>query len=223
MKKFSLIIACGGSSSRMNGTNKLFVKINQIPVVVKSAMAFEYIDEIVEMLFVTTNNDIKTIKALLEEYNIKKPIKFVVGGQTRQQSIFNAVEQISNATEYIAIHDGARPMILQNDIKKSILNAIKYDATALGVQSKDTIKIIDETGFVKNTPSRENVYIIQTPQIFEKNLYLKAVNNAKQKNVDFTDDCQLIEAIGKKVFITKGSYSNIKITTKEDITIAQSL
>lgn len=218
--KISLIIAGAGNSKRMGGVNKQFSKINSVPVIVKSVLAFENFLEIEEILVVAKEEDIPQMRTLCERYKVKKPIKFVIGGQTRQASVKNALNAISMHSDYIAIHDGARPLVENECIQTAIKNALKYKATALAVPVKDTIKVVDKNGFIKDTPDRNALFITQTPQIFEKKLYLKAMNNALEKGLDLTDDCQLVEAIGQNVYITLGSYQNIKITTVEDIMLA---
>ena len=218
----SVIIVSGGKSSRMNGINKQFIELCGIPVIIRSIKAFDNIDEICEIIVVTSTENLDTMKKLISEYNFNKKIKITVGGQTRQQSVFNGFKQVDDKSEYVAIHDGARPLISRNVIEQLIENVKLYRATTVGVPVKDTIKVVQD-GFIKSTPKRDTLFITQTPQVFEKKLYTESVEGAIKSGLDFTDDCQLVENIGYKVFMTIGEYSNIKITTPDDIKLAENL
>jgi len=141
------------------------------------------------------------------------------GGDTRQQSVFNGLEKVSGDVDYIAIHDGARPLVKSEDIENTLRNAEKYGASALAVPVKDTIKKTENGKIITETVNRENLFAMQTPQIFKKSLYLEALENIDDEV--FTDDCCIIENFGKKVVITQGNYTNIKITTPEDLAVAR--
>ena len=206
----------------MNGINKQFIELCGIPVIIRSIKAFDNIDEICEIIVVTSTENLDTMKKLISEYNFNKKIKITVGGQTRQQSVFNGFKQVDDKSEYVAIHDGARPLISRNVIEQLIENVKLYRATTVGVPVKDTIKVVQD-GFIKSTPKRDTLFITQTPQVFEKKLYTESVEGAIKSGLDFTDDCQLVENIGYKVFMTIGEYSNIKITTPDDIKLAENL
>lgn len=219
---FSVIIVSGGESSRMGAVDKQLSLINNIPVLVRSITAFDNIDCVKDIILVLNKKNKLQISSLLSNYTFKKDIIITVGGKTRSQSVMNGFKKISEKSDFVAIHDGARPLVKEKDIKNVFENAIKYKASTLGVPVKDTIKIIKD-GFIESTPPRDNIFITQTPQVFEISLYKKATENAKSKNLDFTDDCQLVESIGFKVFMTIGSYDNIKITTPDDLITAETL
>lgn len=219
---FSVIIVSGGESSRMNGIDKQLSLINNIPVLVRSITAFDNIDCVKEIILVLSKKNKSSILSLLSNFKFKNDIIITDGGKTRGQSVTNGFKKISDKCDFVAIHDGARPLVKTKDIENVFKNAIKYKASTLGVPVKDTIKII-KNGFIESTPIRNNVFITQTPQVIEIALYKKALQNAISKNLDFTDDCQLVENIGSKVFMTIGSYDNIKITTPDDIITAQTL
>ncbi len=150
----------------------------------------------------------------------RKTVKYAVGGKTRQESVSNGVEAAYNA-DYLVIHDAARPLVSLESISAVCANAVKYGASSLAVPLKDTIKETDESGFVINTPRRESFMSVQTPQVIECELYKGASKKARADDMDFTDDCSMVEYFGSPVFLTKGDYKNIKITTLEDLKIAE--
>lgn len=218
----SAIIACAGSFSRMNGVNKQLLELDGIPVAVRSMLAFEQLDEVTEIIVSARECDIDKYKKLCEKYGVTKLKVVVKGGETRQQSIFNAYREVSKETRYVAVHDGARPLVSPENIKQCIRDASIFGGAVLGVPVKDTIKNVDG-GLITDTPDRRKLYITQTPQIFRKDIYVKGINFANSHELDFTDDCQLAEAVGAKVAMTESSYRNIKITTPEDIAVAEIL
>ena len=146
----------------------------------------------------------------------------VVGGQDRAASVRAGLSTLSPKMKLAAIHDGARPLVKPEHIEKVIKDASVFGGATLGVPVKDTIKVVNDS-LITDTPYRPSLYITQTPQIFKKSVYMKAVQFAIDHELDFTDDCQLAEAIGCKVYMTTGDYTNIKITTPEDIEIAELL
>lgn len=218
----SAIIACAGSFSRMNGVNKQLLELDGIPVAVRSMLAFEQLDEVTEIIVSARENEIDEYKKLAEKHGVTKLKAVVKGGETRQQSIFSAYKEVSKETRYVAVHDGARPLISPENIKQCIRDASIFGGAVLGVPVKDTIKNVDG-GLITDTPDRRKLYITQTPQIFRKDIYVKGINFANSHELDFTDDCQLAEAVGAKVAMTESSYRNIKITTPEDIAVAEIL
>lgn len=223
MKTVSVIIVTAGTASRMNGIDKQLFTLDHIPVFLHSVLTFSQIEEVCEIVIVAKKHQLSVMKQYCDEYNINKPILIVSGGETRQQSCFCGVSACQADSNYIAFHDGARPLVTVEEIRQVIRDAQHYGAASLGVPSKDTVKIVGKDGLVKTTPDREQVYSVQTPQVFEKAQYLLCMEQAQQKGIHYTDDCQLFELVQKPVFITKGSYQNIKITTPEDLSLAQQL
>lgn len=218
----SAIIACAGSFSRMNGLNKQLFELDGIPVAIRSMLAFEQLEEVVEIIVSARECDIDEYRSLAEKHGITKLKAVVSGGETRQQSIFKAYKEVSKETRYVAVHDGARPLVSPEIIKQCIKDASIFGGAVLGVPVKDTIKNVDG-GLITDTPDRRKLYITQTPQIFRKDIYVKGINFANSNELDFTDDCQLAEAVGAKIAMTESNYRNIKITTPEDIAIAEIL
>lgn len=198
--------------------SKLLLKINGETVLQRSVNAFLNISDVDEVIVVAREKDIPAFSDILTD----ERVSFVIGGDTRQQSVMNAVDMIDEC-ELIIIHDGARPLIKSVDIENTIRAAKENKAAAVGVFVKDTVKVVDKNGFVVSTPDRSTLFAVQTPQIFDFELYKNAAKNAREKGLDFTDDCQLVESINQKVKTVAGSYSNIKITTPDDIVLAENL
>ena len=218
------IIAAAGNSTRMGGNrSKQFAAIAGVPVIARTLFAFQSTPIIREIIVSAREEDILEMYDIVKNYEFDK-VKYVVkGGSTRQNSVLEAVSHVSDETEFLAVHDGARPLVTPEIIEKTVLDAFKYKAAATGVKVKDTIKKVDDDNFIVETPDRNYMWAVQTPQVFEHSLYMEAVNSAARDGIDLTDDCQLIERIGKKVYMSEGDYSNIKITTPEDIHSAEGI
>lgn len=216
----SAVIVSAGNSTRMGGINKQFLEINNMPVIAHTIKAFDNLDAINEIVVVTRECDIADVVSLIEKYNFKKVSSVVFGGETRQLSVYNGVINTSHSADYVAIHDGARPLVSDSVIINTLNNAFEFDAAATGVKVKDTVKVVDVNDNIVDTPDRTYMRFIQTPQIFKKSLYIDAVNTVENSK-NFTDDCMLLEAYGKKVKFVDGDYENIKITTPEDVELAE--
>ena len=222
MNTVSVIIAAAGSAQRMNGINKQLKPLCDIPVIIRSMLAFENIDNVSEIIVSARECDADSIAYAAKEYNITKFKTVVIGGETRQQSIINALSEVTKETTMIAVHDGARPLVSPEHVKQCIKDASVFGASTLGVPVKDTLKVVDG-GIIVDTPDRAKIYITQTPQVFRKKEYYAGVNFAKEHELDFTDDCQLVEAVGVKVNMTISDYRNIKLTTPEDFAVAEAI
>jgi len=220
----SAVIVAAGNSTRMGGQiSKQFIDINGRPVISYTLCAFQKSDCIDEIVVVARSQDIEKIREVATKNGISKLCGIVQGGSTRQQSVLNGINSASEKCEYFAIHDGARPFVTEKIIEDTLNCAIKHKASTTAVRVKDTIKNSNEYGFIGGTVDRSSLWAVHTPQIFEKELYLSAVRQAAENNMDFTDDCQLVEYIGEKVFLCEGSPVNIKLTTPEDIFLARAI
>lgn len=220
--KTSVVIVCAGNSTRMGGVNKILLPLGERRVIGVTMQAFEKCESVAEIVIVAREADIPEIKAEAEAAGIKKLAACTTGGATRQESVINGIKKISRDTELVAVHDGARPLVKPEHIERVIRDASVFGGATLGVPVKDTIKTVED-GLITDTPPRELLYITQTPQIFKRSLYFEGIDFALEHGLDFTDDCQLVEAIGGKVAMTVGDYTNIKITTPEDIRLAEVL
>ena len=196
--------------------SKLLLEIAGKTVIERSVEAFLSVSDIDEVIVTVREQDLEAFSQLIDD----ERVSFVIGGSTRQQSVLNAVETIDEA-ELIIIHDGARPLVREEDIENTIKAAKEFGAAAVGVPVKDTIKVIDGDSFVIDTPDRSTLFAVQTPQIFDFTHYKAALDKAQADGKDFTDDCQLIEYAGGRVKMVTGDYSNIKITTPDDIPLAE--
>ena len=214
----AVVVAAGGST-RM-GVNKLFLPIGGIPAVVRSLLAFEASPSVVETVVVAPPESWETYYAWKEKYQLRKLKTVVAGGSTRQQSVLAGIAAAGEDSEFFAIHDGARPFVDPKDIERVIADARRYGGATLGVSVKDTIKVVSEEGFIEHTPDRSTLFATQTPQVFRKDVYEAGICAAKRDGLEFTDDCQLVEYAGHRVFMTCGDYKNIKLTTKDDILVA---
>lgn len=221
-QKYTAIVLAAGSGKRMNSkVHKQYLIIQDRPVLYYSLKAFEdsAVDEIV--LVVGKGEEEFCRREIVDKYGISKVKAIVEGGKERYHSVFEGLKQTSDA-DYVLIHDGARPFVNQDIIRRCMQEAQKYQACVVGMPVKDTIKIADEEGYAKQTPDRKNVWMIQTPQTFSYALIYEAYEEMlKTEDTAITDDAMVLERIkGKKSKLIEGSYRNIKITTPEDLLIA---
>jgi len=216
--KLSVIITAGGSSSRYGQTNKLLEQIDGKEVIIHSIQAFLPFNP--AEIVVSTSEELESdLIQLLKKYNLNF-VKLIRGGFTRQQSVYNALKTCV-FKELVAIHDGARPLIKHDDIFKCITKAVQTKASIVAVKAIDTIKQVDDNGLIISTPNRETLWQVQTPQIFDYSLIMDA--HTSLEGLSFSDDSGMLESLGYDVYVSEGSYSNIKITTKKDLYLAQML
>ncbi len=221
---FAIIVAAGKSKRMKKNVNKILLPLLNKPVVYHTIKNFQDCKAIDEIIVVTQKNDIKKITDIKNQYNLNKIKKIVVGGKERQDSVYNGLMSIKNAKneDVVVVHNGSSPLINENEITNCINAAKKHGAAVAGFQLKDTIKKI-KNDFVEKTIDRTNVYQVQTPQAIQYGLFIEAFKNANKKKLSFTDDASLIEAMGKKVNLVSCSYENIKITTEDDLKIAEGI
>ena len=213
MNKFSLIITAGGTSSRYGSKNKLLEIINDKNVIEETIAKFIDFDEIDEIII---SANISIIPTLQEMFNNPK-IKIIEGGNTRQKSVYNALQVVKN--EYVLIHDGARPLIRKDTIAYVLEAVVDKNAVTVMTKTTDTIKEVDTNGRIIRTIDRSKLYNTQTPQAFRTDIIKQA--HEKLKDGNFTDDCSMLEELNIPVYIVNGSYTNIKITIKSDLDFAK--
>lgn len=222
MGKVNALIVAGGKGKRMNSDkSKQFLNIQEKPLIHHTLEKFSMCSDIDDIYLVLAEDEVRYFEGnILKRYNYSKPIIIVKGGRERQDSVYNGLVSMKDC-EVVLIHDGARPFVSDDIIKDGIRYASLYGGSAPGVKVKDTIKVIDEHGFSKATLKRDELVAIQTPQCFKYSTILEGHNYIRENKILVTDDTAALEIIGHKIFIYEGSYDNIKVTTKEDLTIAE--
>ncbi len=217
--KVTAIVVAAGKGTRMGSDiKKQFMEISGVPVIIHTLRKFEQCDIVDNIIVVTAAEDIMFVGGIVKQYGLTKVTEVVAGGDTRAQSVKNGLKNATDS-EIVAIHDGARPLVEVKDIEKTIAAAKEKGAAFLGVRVIDTIKKVGGDGYVECTVDRAPLWRAQTPQCFKTELILKAYENADCDGV--TDDAQAAELSGIKVYAVEGSSNNIKITTKEDLSIAE--
>ena len=219
----SAIVLAGGRGKRMNyHKSKQFIEIKGKPVLVYTLEKFIYNKSIDEVILVLPEDEVDYCKKeVLQKYSLKVD-RIVIGGKERQDSVFNALEAMEKAN-IVLIHDGARPFISEKLIEEGIKYANIYGAAAPGVTPKDTIKIKNEDNISVDTPDRNTLVAVQTPQCFKYDEIYQCHRKIKEENAIVTDDTSVVERYGHKVYLYEGDYTNIKITTPEDLILAERL
>ncbi len=228
MKKFAAIVLSAGSGKRMKAdVPKQYIPINGKPIIYYSLKAFEESD-VSEIVLVTGESDISYCKKeIVQKYGFKKVKAVVPGGKERYHSVSEGLKALQNV-DYVLIHDGARPLVSKEIIKRSMQMVVTEDACVAAMPVKDTIKECDEYKYATHTPERSRLWMVQTPQTFSYPLIKKAyekiisMQNEGEKIPQITDDAMVVEYImKKKVKLIEGSYENLKVTTPEDLAIAE--
>ena len=223
MSKFTAIVLSGGTGKRMNSNiPKQYMMLKDKPVLAHSLLAFEKspVDDVV--IVCGAGDEEYIIKEFVEKYGLTKVSAVCAGGAERFNSVYNGLKACKD-TDYVLIHDGARPYVTDEIIKRNIEEVQKYKAVVTSVKATDTVKIADDDGFVVSTPERKSVYFMQTPQTFEYSLALNSYSKLIEKlnkdvKVQVTDDAQVVEMYSDtKVKLIEGDYSNIKITVPKDL------
>jgi 2-C-methyl-D-erythritol 4-phosphate cytidylyltransferase len=220
-KRISAVIAAAGGSERF-GENKIFAELFGEPVILRTLRAFEESPVISEIVLVTRGGDMERAAALARENNITKLAQVTTGGKTRAESVLSGLFAVSKKAGIIAIHDGARPLVTPEIIEEAVRKAEKRHAAAPAVPVKATVKLA-KGGVVISTPERGHLYETQTPQAFTAELIKAAVELAVREGRAPSDDCCAVEAMGVAVYLTRGSYENIKLTTPEDMALAEAI
>ena len=220
----SVVIVSAGRGSRMKADiNKQFLKLQNKEVRAHTIDKFYNNENIGEIIVVVREDEAEFFKInIIEKYGYKN-IKIAFGGSERQDSVYNGLKMVDENCKIVLIHDGARPFVNNETIDSAIESAKENKCVIVGVPVKDTIKVIDENNNVCDTPDRSTLWSIQTPQVFDYSLIMKAHEKAREDNYYGTDDSMLMEYFGQKVKVVEGSYNNIKITTPEDLKIGEEI
>lgn len=215
------VVVAAGSSSRMKSYgSKIWIPLAGVPAIARTLLAFEKAGSVDDVVVVCRKQEQQALERLRTEYSLQKLRCAIAGGSTRQQSVARGIAAAPPQTGYFAVHDGARPLVLPELIDRVVRAAREHGAAALAVPVHNTIKRADSDGMVLETPPRDQLWSVQTPQVIQREQYEQAVRTVQG---EYTDDCQLIEQAGGKVFLCEGSPENIKLTTPEDILYAEAV
>ena len=214
------VIVAAGTASRMGGIDKVMAPLNGEPMIVRTVRTFQNCDAVKEIVIVTREDLIPKITSLCGKFDKVRAV--VVGGKDRAESVKNGLRMLSSHVKLAAVQDGARPLITEAVIDRTIRAAHTYGAAAPAIPVKDTIKVV-AGGIVTTTPDRNTLQAIQTPQVFDFDLLKGALKKAEQDGAAITDDCSAVELLGYKVKIVEGDERNIKVTTPMDLKIAEML
>lgn len=226
MKCTAIILAAGQGKRMKTKVQKQFLMLQGKPLLYYSLACFQKSDEIQEIVVVTGKESIDYCRSeIIEKYGFTKVKSIAEGGKERYDSVYAGLEACSADTDYVFIHDGARPFVTEDIIKRTKKVAVTYQACIAGMPSKDTVKIIDENNMVSATPERSRVWSVQTPQVFLYSLIKEAHDTARSVSMQgITDDAMVVEQYkNTPVHIVEGAYENIKITTPEDILVAEKI
>ena len=217
----AIIVAAGDSTRMGTKMSKQLIPLCGRPAIEFTIRAFHECDQIREIVVVARSQDINDIAHTA--FSFKKVMTVTAGGKTRAESVSRGVRAASRQTTHFAIHDGARVLITPDEISRVLNAAYETSAATLGTPVTDTVKVIGEDGNILSTPDRSSLWAVQTPQVFEADLYRRAIENAVANQLSVTDDCAMVEAIGVPVKVVRGEYTNIKLTTPSDVVIAEAL
>ncbi|MBN2654367.1 MAG: 2-C-methyl-D-erythritol 4-phosphate cytidylyltransferase [Nitrospirae bacterium] len=218
------IVPAAGLGRRFGNDRKPFIYLGGRPLLIWALDALQNASEIDEIIPVVREEELLSCAEMVDEYKITKARMIVPGGRERQDSVYNALKSINSDADVVVVHDGVRPFAGAELISKCIAALDGVDGVVPTVMPKDTIKIIDQkNSLVSSTLDRSLLRAVQTPQVFRADVIIKAYEAAAEKNFYATDDAALVEHIGCKVKVVDGLYTNIKVTTPEDINIAEFL
>lgn len=220
LKRCGAVIVAAGSASRMGGIDKVMAALGGEPMIARTVRAFQQCGAIADIVIVTRPDLIRPISALCAQMDKVRMV--VAGGQSRQESVALGLNALPKGVELAAVHDGARPLITDAVIDRTVRAANSYGAAAPAVPVKDTIKVV-RGGLVTDTPDRASLQAVQTPQVFDFDLLRGALKKAAEDAAAVTDDCSAVERLGMAVKIVEGDERNLKVTTPMDLKIAEML
>ena len=217
------IIPAAGASRRMGGGNKLLLELDGVPVLGRTLLALESCPIIREIIVAAAEEHIVTYAELGKALRITKLTKVVKGGETRQESVYKAALEASPEAQYLAVHDGARPLVTPEVVQNACEGAFLHTCAAAAVPVHDTIKEVHKDGHIERTVDRDNLRAMQTPQVADKALLIAALQSAMEAGITVTDECAALERLGARPVVTEGSFENIKITTPADLIYGQAI
>ncbi len=217
------LVAAAGSSTRMEGVNKLLQPLDGVPVLVRTLASLQVAGSVDEVVVAAREEDILEISQLCRTYSLSKCAKVVRGGENRIHSVLLAALEASSDVELLAVQDGARPLVTPELIDRVVSAAARCGAAVPAVAVKDTVKAVRENGAVEETLERDRLRAVQTPQVFEASLLKAALQSALEAEAPVTDDASAVERLGKVVFLVEGEEENLKITTPMDLILAEAI
>ena len=217
MVNVGAVIVAAGRSTRMGGVDKTFAPLLGVPLVAHTLDRFESSPQVDQVVLVLAEDSLDRGRQLVQERGYRKVVHVCAGGERRQDSVRNGLELLSPC-DWVMVHDGARPCLDDGMLQRGLDAAAECGAAVAGVPVKDTIKLVSPDQMVQETSDRSNLWAAQTPQVFRYSLLLEAHRTGTR---DVTDDAAMVEALGHSVKMFQGSYQNIKVTTAEDLVIAE--
>jgi len=223
--KTIVLIPSAGSGSRMGAkAKKPYLSLGNKPILAHTLLAFEQCPHINEVVLIVAEDEIDYCKtSIVEPFKIRKVNKIIAGGPKRQDSVWEGLKTLNDDCELVMIHDGVRPFVSQEILKKSVHETANSGATVVAVPVKDTIKIVSKKAEVLETIDRSRIWAVQTPQTFARDILKRAYEKTFEDGFYGTDDASLVERLGVKVKIIPGSYDNMKITTPGDLTLGEAI
>lgn len=223
--KISVLIPAAGQGKRMESSvKKPYLMLDEKPILSHTIDRFEQNSVIDEIFVIVDQSDFTVCREkALAPFRYRKVRELVAGGETRQASVFNGLRALSDDVDFVVVHDGVRPFIDDKIIFECLEAAAECGAAVSAVPVKETIKVANEELFVDHTPQREQLWQVQTPQVFRKSLIVEAHKKAIHDRIDAPDDAALVENLGSPIKLVMGSYKNVKLTTPEDLRIAETL
>ncbi len=223
-KVCALIPAAGKGSRMAHSVKKPYLKLAQKPILAHTIQRFEQNSAVDAIFVIVDQSDFNECRnAVLRPYPFTKVKELVEGGETRQMSVYNGVRALSENVDFVIVHDGVRPFVTDEVIFACLTAADECGAAVAAVPVKDTIKVANQDSFIVETPTRDQLWAVQTPQVFRKSLLQEAHQAAQARQLTATDDASLVEQLGFPVKLVKGSYANLKITTPVDLRVAEVL
>lgn len=225
-KRFtSAIVLAAGDGNRFGRENgrKQFCPVAGVPALVRSLQVFQTSEQIREIILVTAKDEIERCESYREEYGLTKIKVVLPGGSDRQASAKIGFDAVSSKAEFVAIHDGARCLLTEKMLRETLEAAFTHGAAVAAEKSRDSVKVADAAGFVKESPDRQYVWLAKTPQIFLANMYRAALYTAEKDNVRATDDSALVERIGFRVKLVECGSENLKLTVPSDLPVAEAI